>query len=668
MPDGYGLNLPPILETIRAGEAGVAVGSVIEDASALLDPLSSKAVLLPWPGTQLAAADAPSGFEDVAYLGFNGAVGVANIAPTETRFDADGTPFVQLNGVGFRAAHNANGDASGSYTESMLKADPLAPGSEAVFSLPRKQESSMALSPDAMTGLSVGSFSSADLDAVLHRAGGVPLGAYEPIAATRVETADGEANDATPVTPALGAFGLLGSATTAIADITGPAWRGEAIVEAVRVRVAGIDAYDAAGVEAVTQTARAIEDLGYTATIVAGSEPEMVQLGIGNYAFGTTDAAGSQRVGELGVVEQTWSQLGAAANAGLDVSAASRLMLGVALLSALALLAVIEFGAVPARRREAAVLRSAGWQRARIVRWFAAEQAPAWLLLAASVTIAGLASASSSEPGLTATAAGVVLLCASAITLCAIVRASQPPVEAAVGVRQLEHAQGAHRPQIRVNPDAAVNAKAQLSPAARARPARARPARTRVASSPTRWGVRHATRKKTSLLAALAVLAGMSAVGSLFVVFAESAGGAGGSLPGNAQTVIAFLPQIALSVCAGTAGVLLLLLVRNRSAADRAIEDRLLRESGWVAQDRRRAASAGTLVVTLGAVLFGAYALWFILEGTGVTVPASTVNSAVSAAIVAGVVMAVLFLVPMPSSIPLLRKPVARDGTTARAS
>ena len=151
-------------------------------------------------------------------------------------------------------------------------------------------------------------------------------------------------------------------------------------MDAVRVRVAGVDGYDRAGIAAVGAVADEIERLGLAATIVAGSSPEAVRMRVDGYAFGTMDAATpSRRSGTLGTVEQgDWSQLGAAARLGTQRLAGD---------------------ARPARERwspprsrcspsarcraaargapEAATLRTVGWTRGRIMRWMLAEQVAA---------------------------------------------------------------------------------------------------------------------------------------------------------------------------------------------------------------------------------------------------------------------------------------------------
>lgn len=647
--DRYG-EMPAFPTPLLNGSAGTPAGTLVQDISELLDVSSYAAVPVLWPG----AGALPSGNDGesyAGYIGLGGAVLVDESTPDAVHRGADGVYSAQLDGVGFRTIAVPSGGSSGLSTQ----ADPSAPGAESAYSEPRAAERP-PLGEGFETGASVGSFSADELNAVIASADGIPLGAYEPVDAVLVEDADGEPVPPTPITPTLSGFGLLGARTSIIGDIRRAGWQDDVIVEAVRVRVAGVERYDAAGIAAVSAAARDIEELGYTATLVPGSHSETVNVNVGGYAFGTTDAAAEQRVGELGVVEQRWTVLGPAAALSSAVGTGMMLLLNTVLLAVLGLLALTELGAIPARRREAATLRELGWKRQRIARWYAGEQLLGLLLV---VGVGAIALVAAPERAVAAPVVGAVVIGAALIFVTATVRATRPSAERVVSVEALERSF-----DVEYRPEARIAGGASHGNDVGDRGAASAPrAQRKLPGSAVSWGLQRAWRRPAAALPmGFAVFTAMATVAAFALAMAEISG-PGAQAPVGGQ-ILAAVPQLLLALCgAGVAGVL---VVRSRGQSAR--EGRSLRAvleaTGWPNEDQRRATLAASLAVTLASVLLGSYLLWFALGALGVT----SENAIVSSALAAGIVVAGLLLVPLPAwrgSSRFMRKAVAPDGDAA---
>lgn len=647
--DNYGA-MPGFPGPLLNGTIGTPVATIEQDVSTLLDAFSYASVPLAWPGTEAVEADESAEFGP-GFLGFVGAMLVDEIQPDAVGQNADGDHTARIGGVGSRTIMPPNGRGSGLST----RADPAVPGVETAYSAPRKADGG-PLGSELDNGTSVGSFSASDLNAILAAADGVPLGAYEPVDAVLVEGADGEKLPPTPITSSLTALGLRGAQTNIIGDIRGAGWRDDAIVEAVRVRVAGVERYDAAGIAAVSTAARDIEQLGYTATIVAGSHGETVAVSVDDYAFGTTDAAVGQRVGELGVVEQRWTVLGPAAGLSSAVGAGITLLLNTVLLAVLGLLALTEFGAVSARRRDAVTLRGLGWSRTRIAGWFAGEQLIGLLLLAG---VGAIALGAAPEPAVAAPFVAAGLVGAAVICVIATVRATRPVGGRTVGRAELERSYGEeYRPEARI-----VGGASHGDDPSDRGTASAPRAQRRLPGSAVSWGIQWAWRTPASALPmALAVLTVMATVAAFAVAMAEISG-QGARLSVAAQLVTA-APQLLLALCGVAVAAVLVVRSRGRAAREGRRLRAVLEATGWPIEAQRRATLAASLAVLLASVLLGSYLLWFALGALGV----ASENTIVSAALVAGIAVATLILVPLPDrrgGFRFTRKAVATDGDAA---
>jgi putative ABC transport system permease protein len=155
--------------------------------------------------------------------------------------------------------------------------------------------------------------------------------------------------------------------------------KGEAPIDAVRVRVAGVERYDAAGATRIRQVAAEIADrTDLRVLIVAGASPEPVTLNL----------PGHEDIAPLGLAQTWWIRLGAATVIGQTFS----------IFTSALVLAFIIVGLVFVhnrsrihlwqRREEVAILHAEGWPRKAIIKLFVVEVALLWLL-AAVITLSG---------------------------------------------------------------------------------------------------------------------------------------------------------------------------------------------------------------------------------------------------------------------------------------
>ncbi len=190
----------------------------------------------------------------------------------------------------------------------------------------------------------------------------VPLGIYQPPLVTLVRDADGKLLPGGPVPlhPTLNPAGFIPGPPLALTNIAAARFfRGDNCIDAIRVRVAGIDRYTPANVKKVEAVAAAIiKTTGLHVDVVAGSSPQKVLV----YIPGSADGS----VAPLGYVEEQWTTLGAAAAIESGIDRASLLMLGSMGLAGLLYLGSQALLSTLARRRELALLLAVGWRRRHV--------------------------------------------------------------------------------------------------------------------------------------------------------------------------------------------------------------------------------------------------------------------------------------------------------------
>ncbi|WP_156876674.1 hypothetical protein [Microbacterium luticocti] len=528
------------------GAAGRHVGSTAADVSSVLNPFAhATGDTIAWPGTEYDPAPTVPNLNVLQGAGRSAA-------------------------AGYTASHDAIALAASGYRDPLREgglllstaADPQQIGSEAAY-----QQLRVVSRPDEQNlpvALPVGTFDPTQVDAGTHDAGYVPLGAYDDVDVT---VADGDHAGAT-MQPAVSGTGLVGTRTAAIASIaSAPLWHDDAPIDAIRVRVAGIAGYSPQAQQKVVDVARAIDRLGLQATIVAGSSPTDVDIAVTGYAFGTMDPDGHQRVGDLGTVRQRWSELGAAARVDLAVSTATYAVLGIGMLAVLLLAGAVQLAAIPGRRAQAAAMREVGFTRARIARWYAMEEAPGWLIVAA---VGGVAVVFAAERAVAAAAVGAVLVLTAVIGATAVIAGSRSRV----------------RPRVRDAASRRIGARS-------------------VAGFGARQARVHAL---SSCVHAVAVVIVGIACAALVLTLLTARMQSGTSVLAVQTWGRMLWPQLALGAAAVVGGLVLARLVHRIDLAQRGAQWALLRAAGWTTGQLAAAQRTEGIVVTVPAVVVAAVA------------------------------------------------------------
>ena len=528
------------------GGVGTSVGTSTADVSAALNTFSDTQPLVAWPGD-----DSDVSLPAYALRSLRGAE--KSVAYGYTASGGD----VRLDASGYRDPLDTGGILQTS-------ADPTALGSEAAYQLLDKISDLTATR--APVAVPVGTFDPSQIGPLQGSASFVPLGAYDDV---DVAVSDGPHAGAT-MQPAISGTGLVSTRTAAIASIASASlWEDDAPVDAIRVRVADVGGYSADAQHKIIAVAQAIEKLGFEATVVAGSSPTEVAFDVTGYAFGTMDPNGTQTVGDLGTVTQRWSELGAAARVDLSVSTATYAMLGIGLVAVLLLMGTVQLAAIPGRRMQARAMRDVGFTRARIARWYAAEEVPGWLIVA---LVGGAAIVLAADRPLAALVVGAALVVIAVV--------------AAVSVAAGSRSRIATRP-------------------------RGVTSRRVGAASIIGFGARQARiHPLSSVVHTFAIVVVGVACAGLVAVALTARGEAGGSLLAGLTWVRMLWPQLALGIAGIGGGLLLARLVRRIDLDRRAGQWRVLRAAGWTAGQLVAAQRAEGTVVALPAIGLAALAAW----------------------------------------------------------
>lgn len=533
------------------GNVGESLGSVVGDVSQLLNPFAATTRPLVWPGVDLAFADRAI----TPTLGAIFAVGGVAAQPFA------GGSSIALDAAGY--AMPIRGDRS---VESGLELMPSGTeiGAEAAYAVPDLKWSNRSGMPPL--SVPVGTFDATTMRIDESAADYVPLGAYAPVSSTLTS---GEHAGST-MRPSLSGLGLVSPRTVAIGSIySSPLWDDQTPISAIRVRVAGIDAYTPQNQRRVIEVTQAIEELGLAVSIVAGSSPSDVDVQVDGYAFGTTDPSGTQTVGALGTVTQRWSELGAASRVSLSVSTATVTILGIALAAGILLLGAVQLAGIPGRREQSVVMREVGFTRARIARWFAAEEAPGLII----VVLVGVVTVVVSGGTGIATFAALVATGAIAVTAVASVIAGS---------------------------------RARIAP----KPRDARSRRLGSRSVPA-FGARQAiVHPFTTVVHVLAIaIVGLSAAALTAAMLAgrDEAGASSLALLAIGQQL---WPQIVLGLAGIVGGILLARLTRRLDLARRAEQWATLRAAGWTSGQLATAQRIEGITVVIPGLALTAGLTW----------------------------------------------------------
>ncbi|HET7028702.1 MAG TPA: hypothetical protein VFI28_13495 [Candidatus Limnocylindrales bacterium] len=205
----------------------------------------------------------------------------------------------------------------------------------------------------------------------------VPLGAYVP-PVTVVER-----DDAVPsatgmnLRPGLNPAGFITVPPLAVTDLSAARLlRGVRPVDAVRVRVASVDRYDAAGQQEVSRVAAAIVELGYDVDVVAGASPERVTIRLPRYH---TELASAP---DLAAVSEHWTTLGAATRVSTVFGTLNSALGALSIVTGVGFAVALEVGRAARRRRDFVILETAGWSTPGITGWYLRESVVAATLVA----------------------------------------------------------------------------------------------------------------------------------------------------------------------------------------------------------------------------------------------------------------------------------------------
>lgn len=538
-----------LAEAARAAGGGeTAVGRATIDASRALRPLQAPRLMLVWPGSP-----PPEG---TAYT-----VGVAPELTGELAGRPAYTAIAPRPGtdrLSFRVSPVGLVDAGGAARDPEDTADgPVTVGLEAAY-----REGTVVRLPlvdDFVTtgGLDrpfvfapLASFDLRDLDLPDDPLTYVPLGAYAPPESRYLAGPDGTpVSEPVALSPTLNPKGFINMPPLAITNIESAVLlRGGDAIDAVRVRVAGLDRFDASAVRRVERVASAISALGLDVDIVAGSSPQPVEIYVAGY-----DVT-SQPPSDLGWVEQGWTTMGAAERVSAGLGGTNVALLALSALTALAFGACLQLLQLGVRTREVAILGAIGWRRRRIARWILSEAFVAGAIVIAIGVLAWIVAGGSSTSGLMMSIIlGTTIPAASVLMLPVVLRGTSPGRISSGDVRLVA---------------------ARVTPAVR---------------GAWTYGLRAAVGRPVRLAAialALGIAAAAIAVGG--VVLASTAASVGPTRLATALTgVLAPYQAAILGIAAIGAAVLAALLLRLEQS-ERRSEYMVLAACGWASDRVRR--------------------------------------------------------------------------------
>ncbi len=378
------ISLPPagpVSERLAAAEAAAGdgasfLGRETVDYSDDLRPLSPPALTLIWPGSE--PGDSSSTITttqefDTSVLG----------RPTySARESLDDKPTFTVSPKGLVVAGRV--EPAGSESLGVTVFEQQSYRSREVIPLPLADDFVRQIDFDApFVFAPVSEFDLSTVDLAEEALSYVPIGAYDPPKTTLVADASGEPVTPDPILPTLNSVGLLTPPPLAITNMSSARLlRGDAAIDAIRVRVRGLTDFGPDARSKVASIAERIESLGVTAIAVAGSSPRPVNVYVPAYDASTQPPA------DLGYVQQPWTTLGAAGRVERALTEAASVLLLMSALTGVTLIAGLQSLRQGRRVGEAAVLRELGWSRRAVVRWFLAESvvAAAIVWVAASAT------------------------------------------------------------------------------------------------------------------------------------------------------------------------------------------------------------------------------------------------------------------------------------------
>jgi hypothetical protein len=356
----------------EAGSAQTPIGSNSVDWAASMRALRTNGIGVPWPGTELVGGTVPAFGRGTLYqalLASRPAYEKAQSVPAD--FNHPAFVITPRGSVGPGGPLSADWTAPGhgigptgikvgseqSYRTLIEVAIPVAAG----YSSRSPLDAPYVFAP-------VGEYNLTNLRLPHDPLDYVPFGAYDPPDASLIADRDGRSLSARPMSPTLNPAGLLSAPPMGIVDLhAAQLLRGEAPIDAVRVRVAGLAGYGADSLDAVGRVAAAIASLGLDVDVVAASSPQAVDVYVPGYEAAESPAT------DLGWVEEHWTTLGAAPRIERGLSDTNLALLILAVLGFGVVAATTELATAAARSREAGLLAAIGWRRRQVLRWQTGE-------------------------------------------------------------------------------------------------------------------------------------------------------------------------------------------------------------------------------------------------------------------------------------------------------
>lgn len=552
-----------LAESARAaGEGETPIGRSTLDASRALRPFQPPRLMLLWP-------------DEPPPEGSSATVGIAPELDPELVGRPEYTlspPRPGSDRLSFRVSPVGLVDSSGvARTPDDTTAGPATVGLEAAYRDATVME--LPLLDDFVTtgGLDrpfvfapLASFDLRDLDLPDDPLTYVPLGAYAPPESRYLAAPDGTpVSEPVALSPTLNPKGFINMPPLAITNIESAALlRGGDPIDAVRVRVAGLDRFDAVAVRRVERVASAISALGLDVDVVAGSSPQPVELYVAGY-----DVA-SQPPSDLGWVEQGWTTMGAAERVATGLGGTNVALLALSALTALAFGVCLQLLQIGVRAREVAILGAIGWPRRRIARWIVSEAMVAGVVVVAIGVTAWILLRGSSPGGLIISIAlGTTIPVASILTLPVILRVATPGRVSGGDIRV---------------------SVARITPAVR---------------SAWTYGLRAAVARPVRLAAialAVGIAAASVAVGGLVV--ASTAATVGPTRLATALTGVLAPYQAAILGIAAVGATVLAALLLRLDQSERRSEMTVLRACGWSSGRVRRMVAMHRAAIAVPAI------------------------------------------------------------------
>jgi hypothetical protein len=408
-------NLPALLTSGTFSTPTVLSKSV----SDLATPFTSPDLSVLMPGSSL-----PKGESAGSFYGSN--TGLVPLLVSRPQYSHVHTKLSSADGPEFSVKPNKIVAADG--TTPAIGGASLTGEDPSVGKARSYRTTSTALGGSGTSALAapIGQFSNSDLASKsVNAVSYVPSGIFD--GSKSVLTKVGGATTAkvgTSVDANLSGVDFLSSPPGAFTDLKGgEALRGSAPIDAIRVRVSGISSYSTTSRAKVQRVAVQIARLGLTATIVAGSSPEPVEVYVPDYKVGAASPHA-----DLGWVRQSWTTLGAA----VTVSAALNALQYALLISSLAavLAAFLAATLIGARRRrpQSQLLRAVGWTNQELRRYWLSGQSVGGLAIIVAAVASSLLLSPSTIGAITV--AGVAVVAVAAIAVGVSVSVSAPPLPA----------------------------------------------------------------------------------------------------------------------------------------------------------------------------------------------------------------------------------------------